>query len=256
MSWTRLPSTAPRPEAGGGDVTGTLSRLVRQQPGHRYQYLQVIQLHDQYPSYSPYSTGPSYMPSTVLRQPAIYPQSIVSYTDAYREDGQYHAYPLPRERPSSRDMDTTTSQPPSSNSPQQPSGSSGTETPSRLQQPESDDENRKDADAKPPGPPETPPQSSGSQTESRKSRHGSTSYIEPSGATAPRPQVPPAPPRYTNFPPSYSPGADTRSSIPRVVHPTVVVPCDEERYDEEDGIYHPYPLPKCHPRDGRSDIPA
>lgn len=88
-------------------------------------------------------------------------------------------------------------------------------------------------------------------TKSHRSRRDS--YVEPLGQAAPRPQihghVPPPSPSVRQY--NYGTGAyppqpqyPQPGTTPRAAHPQVVVSYSEASYDEEDGLYHPHPLPK------------
>ncbi|KAK3343861.1 hypothetical protein B0T25DRAFT_521926 [Lasiosphaeria hispida] len=95
-----------------------------------------------------------------------------------------------------------------------------------------------------------------SSNNSKKSiRSRRDSYIEPLGQSLPRPQntmPPPSPGARQQFSyavPYQQPYQSTRESTaaPRVGHPSVMVYSDT--FDDEDGNYHPYPLPPKSSRD-------
>ncbi|KAK1761108.1 hypothetical protein QBC47DRAFT_456769 [Echria macrotheca] len=86
-----------------------------------------------------------------------------------------------------------------------------------------------------------------SNTSNKSHRSRRESYVEPLGASAPRPQaqVPPSPSRQYSYssapyPPQYQPAGAPRA---QAVHPQVVVSYSDTSRDEEDGLYHPHPLP-------------
>jgi hypothetical protein len=102
-------------------------------------------------------------------------------------------------------------------------------------------------------------ESDANSSKTSKSSRRDSSYIEPMGQSAPRPQVqvPPSPStaRHSQYPSypngGYAPPSDSRyapSSVPRVpvVHPQVVVSYSDAFHnrDEEDGLYHAHPLPR------------
>ena len=89
-------------------------------------------------------------------------------------------------------------------------------------------------------------------TKSHRSRRDS--YVEPLGQAAPRPQIhshgplPPSPSarqyNYGSGPYPPQPQYPQPGTTPRAAHPQVVVSYSDASYDEEDGLYHPHPLPK------------
>jgi len=92
--------------------------------------------------------------------------------------------------------------------------------------------------------------SSKTSSKSKHSRRGS--YVEPLGPAGVRPQasqVPPSPSaRHGQYPPYSASGYAPQptyapNTVPRVVHPQVVVSYSDAFQDEEDGLYHPHPLP-------------
>ncbi|KAK0638561.1 hypothetical protein B0T16DRAFT_462331 [Cercophora newfieldiana] len=81
-----------------------------------------------------------------------------------------------------------------------------------------------------------------SESSSKSKRSGRESYVEPLGASTPRPTIQSAPAQ--QYPPS-------AIAVPRVVHPAVVVNYSDT-WEDEDESYHPYPLPRSqrsHQRD-------
>jgi len=86
-----------------------------------------------------------------------------------------------------------------------------------------------------------------SNTSSKSHRSRRDSYVEPLGQPSPRPQVaPPSPSRqYAYSSNSYPQQSYAPAAAPRVpvVHPQVVVSYNDAFHDEEDGLYHPHPLP-------------
>ncbi|KAK5662872.1 hypothetical protein OQA88_6283 [Cercophora sp. LCS_1] len=95
---------------------------------------------------------------------------------------------------------------------------------------------------------ESDTKSSNTSSKERDRRNRRDSYVEPLGQPAPRPQVvPPSPSRHYSYSNNPYPQQTYQSgNVPRAAHPSVVVSYGDSFHDdrEEDGMYHPHPLPK------------